>query len=122
MKLYIAILGISLGSFFSASAMTCGGEVTKKIQDEKKFIRETLTQKNDQEQKYLFISKRENKETKALSYSGIIGDLFYDEKTSTYDILSGINQTWLGDFDDKTSDGYKRLETLWSELNSQIKS
>ena len=122
MKLYSAILGISLGSFFSASAMKCGGEVIQKRQDENKFIRETLTQKNDQEKKYLIISKRENKETKALSYSGIIGDLFYDEKTSTYDILSGMNQTWLGDFDDKTSEDYKKLEQDWLKLQKQLES
>ncbi len=39
MKLYIAILSISLGSFFVASGMQCGGEVTKKTGEESTYIR-----------------------------------------------------------------------------------
>ncbi len=73
-------------------------------------------------QRYLFVSRRENKETKKLSYSGIIGDLLYDDKTATYEIFGGINETWLGDSSDKTSENYQVLEDLWSELNSQLKS
>lgn len=122
MKLYFAILAVIMSSISMASGMNCGGEVTKKITAEQSSVRELITQKNDQEKKYLFVSKVSNEETGSLSYSGVIGDLIYDEKTRTYDIVPEINQTWLGDFDDKDTEGYKRLEALWSELNLQVKS
>ncbi len=118
MKLYSAMLGISLGLFFSASAMHRGGKVTKSIDEDTSYVYEILTQENTEDGTYLCVTKRINQETKFAAYSGVeVYDKIEKDESEGEPIMK---QKCLGDFNEMTDENHKKLESLWDDLNSQV--
>ncbi len=111
MKLYSAMLSISLGLFFSASAMECGGKVTKETDEDTLCVREVLTQTNEEKRAELVVSKCVDKEKGSVSYSGWMSYPINNETTQC---------TSFGNRKDKEHVMYQKLEQYWLKLQEQL--